>query len=64
MFYYEFQAERGVNSSKFCFVCGVYLDQKTTLTILMAEWSVLKKCIILKKNTYLLLFPIPLILFI
>jgi len=58
------QAEHGVNCSKFCFVCGVYLDQMTTLAIPMAEWSVLKKCSILEKSIYLLLFPTPLILFI
>lgn len=64
MFYYELQAEHGVNCSKFCFVYIVYLDQMTTLAILIAEWSVLKKCNILKKSIYLLLFPTPLILFI
>jgi len=64
MFYYELQAEHGVNCSKFCFVCSVYLDQMTTLAILMAEWSVLRKRNILKKSIYPLLFPTALILFI
>lgn len=50
IFYYELQAEHGVNCSKFCFVCGVYLDQMTTMAILMAERSVLKKCNILEEE--------------
>ena len=50
MFYYEFQAEHDVNCSKFCFLYSVYLDQMTTMAILIAEWSVLKKCIILKEE--------------
>jgi hypothetical protein len=62
-FYYEMQAEHSVNCFKFCFVCGVYLDQMSALTILVAEWSVLRKFNILKKSIYLLLFPSPLIVF-
>jgi hypothetical protein len=64
MFHYELQAERGVNCSKLCLVCGVFLDQMPALAIHMDEWSVLKKCNILKKSIYLLLFPTPLVLFI